>query len=81
MLCKSDHRVCPMSLETRRPTFRELIRIHKLLATVELTGKTNRWLGSSLFCADANASIAVWSVCHILAVCAVHGEAGLVIVL
>jgi hypothetical protein len=39
IFCKFDKRIHALSVETKRPTFREVKRIHKLLATVEIEGE------------------------------------------
>ena len=43
LLSKSDPRLSLISIETRRPTFRELRRVHAVLAAVEVCGALH-WL-------------------------------------
>jgi len=38
LFSRSDPRLARISVETRRPTFRELQRVHEVLATVEVCG-------------------------------------------
>ena len=42
LFVKSDPRLSVISVETRRPTFRELQRVHAALATVEVCGLSSR---------------------------------------
>ena len=37
-LCKTDSRLCAISVKTQRPTFREVKRVHRLLATIQILG-------------------------------------------